>query len=81
MNDVTKFAVSIVDGPRGLSRRMAEHGVDITRQAIEQWECVPATRVQLVEQITGVSRYRLRPDIYGAQPSDDPVDDRIVSSA
>ena len=51
------------------------HGIDaladhlgITTQAIAQWWRVPATRCLAVEGFTGVSRYRLRPDIYGVGP-------------
>ena len=40
----------------------------ITRQAVEQWRRVPPERVLHVERITGVSRYALRPDIYGVPP-------------
>ena len=40
----------------------------ITRQAVEQWRAVPPERVLDVERITGVSRYALRPDIYGVPP-------------
>jgi DNA-binding transcriptional regulator YdaS (Cro superfamily) len=36
----------------------------ISPQAISQWKQVPAKRVLDVEHATGVSRYRLRPDIY-----------------
>lgn len=37
--------------------------------AISQWRQVPAERVLEVERLTGVSRYDLRPDIYGPPPS------------
>ena len=40
----------------------------ITPQAISQWDRVPAERVLALERITGVSRYSLRPDIYGERP-------------
>lgn len=40
----------------------------ISRQAVEQWRLVPPERVLLVESITGISRYELRPDIYGPMP-------------
>lgn len=36
----------------------------ITRQAFHQWTIVPPYRVLAVEEITGVSRERLRPDLY-----------------
>jgi DNA-binding transcriptional regulator YdaS (Cro superfamily) len=44
--------------------------VGVSRQAIEQWKVVPPERVLSVERATGVSRYRLRPDIYGDPPSE-----------
>ena len=37
----------------------------ITREAVSQWDSVPARRVLAVEKETGVSRHDLRPDIYG----------------
>lgn len=36
----------------------------ITPQAVHKWRQVPAERVLAIEQLTGVSRHRLRPDIY-----------------
>lgn len=41
----------------------------ISRQAVEQWRMVPPGRVLAVERLTGISRYDLRPDIYGAPPA------------
>jgi DNA-binding transcriptional regulator YdaS (Cro superfamily) len=38
---------------------------DITPQAISQWDKVPAKRVLEVERITGISRHKLRPDVFG----------------
>jgi DNA-binding transcriptional regulator YdaS (Cro superfamily) len=48
-------------GSTGLARALG----DLTPQAISQWKVVPADRVLKVEEITGVSRHRLRPDIFG----------------
>jgi DNA-binding transcriptional regulator YdaS (Cro superfamily) len=39
----------------------------ISRAAVAQWKQVPIQRVAEVERITGVSRYRLRPDIFGSK--------------
>jgi DNA-binding transcriptional regulator YdaS (Cro superfamily) len=36
----------------------------ISPQAVSQWRRVPPLRVLGVEQITGIPRYLLRPDIY-----------------
>jgi len=42
--------------------------VGVSRQAVDQWVEVPPRRVLQVEAVTGVSRYELRPDIYGPEP-------------
>lgn len=36
----------------------------ISRQAVSAWKAVPLNRVVAVENITGIDRERLRPDIY-----------------
>lgn len=33
--------------------------------AISQWKAVPPRHVLIVERLTGVSRHKIRPDIYG----------------
>ena len=53
-------ALKAVDGPTGLAKLLA----DITPQAISQWPQVPYKRVLEVEKVSGISRHRLRPDIY-----------------
>jgi DNA-binding transcriptional regulator YdaS (Cro superfamily) len=40
----------------------------ITTQGVGNWDRCPSTRCLVVEQVTGVSRYRLRPDIFGDDP-------------
>ena len=52
-----------VRGNTGLSRALND---EITPQAVAQWKQVPAERVLKVEQVTGVPRNRLRPDLYPA---------------
>lgn len=42
--------------------------IGVTPQAIGQWDKVPINRVAAVEQATGISRYELRPDIFGDLP-------------
>lgn len=42
----------------------------ITRSAVSQWGQVPAKHVLTVESVTGISRYELRPDIYGPSAPD-----------
>jgi DNA-binding transcriptional regulator YdaS (Cro superfamily) len=56
-------AKKAVKGNTGLSRAL---NGDITPQAVSQWKQVPAERVLDVERATGVSRHRLRPDLYPA---------------
>lgn len=41
--------------------------LEITPQAISQWERVPLSRVFEVERITGVPRHDLRPDFFSEQ--------------
>lgn len=38
--------------------------LDLSRQAVSRWERVPAKHVLRVEELTGVSRHVLRPDLY-----------------
>lgn len=45
--------------------KLAE-AIGVTRSAVSQWLRVPADRVIDVERVSGVSRYELRPDIFGA---------------
>jgi len=40
----------------------------LSRAAASLWDRVPAARVLEVERLTGVSRYVLRPDVYGPAP-------------
>ena len=52
----------------GSRSRVAEK-LGISRQAMQQWSCVPAKHVLALESMSGVSRYDMRPDIYGPPPS------------
>jgi DNA-binding transcriptional regulator YdaS (Cro superfamily) len=54
---------SLIEKAGGAAKLAKAFG--ITRQAVEQWRVVPPERVLKVEELTGVSRYEIRPDIYG----------------
>lgn len=41
----------------------------LSRAAVSQWKQIPLNRVRDVERLTGVSRHRLRPDVFGTRPS------------
>lgn len=62
MTPATKRAIEAVG-----SRRLASE-LGISRQAVEQWDAIPPRHVLRVEELSGVSRYDLRPDIYGEPP-------------
>lgn len=64
-----QFAVDEAVRRVGSKGRVAKR-LGISRQAVDQWEKVPAERVLALESISGVSRYQLRPDIYGPGPSE-----------
>lgn len=63
---VTRRAIKKAGGPTALGRALG-----LSRQAVEQWVVIPPERCLQVELITGVSRYELRPDVYG-RPECDP---------
>jgi DNA-binding transcriptional regulator YdaS (Cro superfamily) len=58
-----ELAKTRAGGPVPLASRLG-----IKRQAVMQWVIVPATRVLEVEKMSGVSRYSLRPDVFGPAP-------------
>ncbi|WP_336810908.1 Cro/CI family transcriptional regulator [Bosea sp. MMO-172] len=57
-------AVEAVGGPVSLARHLG-----ISSQAVSQWKRVPPGRALAVEQLSGVSRHDLRPDLYGPAPA------------
>ncbi len=65
MDEALELAKTKAGGPSGLADKLG----DITPQAISQWKRVPAERVIDVERVTGISRHRLRPDVFGAAPA------------
>jgi DNA-binding transcriptional regulator YdaS (Cro superfamily) len=40
----------------------------VTPSAVLQWDKIPPSRALGVEAATGISRHRLRPDVYGPEP-------------
>jgi DNA-binding transcriptional regulator YdaS (Cro superfamily) len=65
MQRACKRAVASAGGPLALARALSVEGRKITHNAIGNWLVVPAERVLDVERLTGVSRFELRPDVYG----------------
>lgn len=56
-------SISAVGGVKPLARLL-----NVRYQAVQQWvkrERPPAERCLAIERVSGVSRYELRPDIYG----------------
>lgn len=60
---VIKRAADVVGGVV-----MLGHLLGLSRGAVSQWDRVPPQHVLRIEQLTGVSRYTLRPDIFGLAP-------------
>jgi len=56
-------AVQIGGGPTKVANALG-----VSKQAVMQWRLVPATRVLDLEHLTGISRYDLRPDVFGQRP-------------
>jgi len=70
-NAALRAAVKEAGSIRALARQLG-----ITHAAIRKWDRAPAERVIEIERLTGVSRKRLRPDLYeGWQPSNPEHDD------
>jgi DNA-binding transcriptional regulator YdaS (Cro superfamily) len=48
----------------GSQTNLSRH-LNISRQAVCQWRVVPARYVAKISFLTGISRERIRPDIFG----------------
>jgi DNA-binding transcriptional regulator YdaS (Cro superfamily) len=59
MDNVLREAIAVAGGTAAL----AEH-IGIQAPSIYSWTRVPPNRVLAVEAVTGISRHRLRPDLY-----------------
>jgi DNA-binding transcriptional regulator YdaS (Cro superfamily) len=58
-----KRAIEVAGGPTALAGLLGKH-----QSLVSQWKHrkqVPAAWVLLIEKHTGVSRYELRPDVFG----------------
>jgi DNA-binding transcriptional regulator YdaS (Cro superfamily) len=69
-----KAAINAAGSLRSLARLLG-----ITHQAIMQWDKVPAERMLQIEEVTGVARERLRPDLYRI-PQQDAANETIVDA-
>ena len=58
--------MDLIRNKRGLMAELAQE-LGINRSAVAMWKRVPAERVRDVERLTGISRSKLRPDIFGPQ--------------
>jgi DNA-binding transcriptional regulator YdaS (Cro superfamily) len=45
------------------------NGLGIKHTSLHTWTRVPAERVLEFERLTGISRYDVRPDVYGPNPA------------
>lgn len=57
-------AIRRAGGIRAMARALG----DISPQSVSTWSVAPAARVLDIERVTGVSRYKLRPDVFGVEP-------------
>lgn len=63
MMNVTRIAVERAGGCPRVAQELG-----LTRQAVAKWDKVPGRHALVLERLSGVSRYILRPDIYGSDP-------------
>lgn len=63
MNSITRIAVLKAGGPTKVAGKL-----ELTKQAVVKWDKCPAKHVLALEAMSGVSRYLLRPDVYGPEP-------------
>jgi DNA-binding transcriptional regulator YdaS (Cro superfamily) len=58
--------MDLIRAQHGLLAKVAK-SLGVTRAAVVKWKTVPAERVVAVEGITGISRERLRPDLFRSE--------------
>jgi TorA maturation chaperone TorD len=69
-------AIEAAGGVSELARR-----VGVSQPSVSNWDKIPAERVLAVEAATGISRVRLRPDLYGDLPRASDIDEIDVARA
>lgn len=63
MIEIVKTGAEKVGGVVSLA-----NGLGIKHTSLHTWRRVPAERVLEFERLTGISRYDVRPDVYGPRP-------------
>ena len=74
-----EFATDVAGGDRlpemsvdqalvAFGKRQLAEALSLTIDEIDAWDAVPPTLVLKVEKLTGISRYVLRPDVFGEMP-------------
>jgi len=59
--------ITWLDEERGRRKALAEF-LEIGQNSISQWKAVPPEKVLAIEAFTGVSRHKLRPDVFLSSP-------------
>lgn len=59
LSNCVKLATNAAGGVAALARHL-----NISSQAISQWDKIPAERVPEVARVTGLPKHLLRPDLY-----------------
>jgi DNA-binding transcriptional regulator YdaS (Cro superfamily) len=60
-DDVISRAILAAGGPTALTKALG-----IRLPSVYSWQRIPAQRVLKVEEVTGIPRHELRPDLYPA---------------
>jgi hypothetical protein len=63
MLEIVREAAERVGGVNELAQKLG-----VSRQALYQWAEVPVERARDLERVSGISRRRLRPDVFGGEP-------------
>lgn len=68
-NQAFRRAVEIAGGQSALSRRIGKSQQAISDR-LRAGDPLWPEHVLVVEEVTGISRHRLRPDVYGPEPAE-----------